>query len=298
MLQFLRLFRFKSLVMLAIMLLVFHFGFLKLQNIPIALQDGQFLLFIVATLLVFAAGFLMNNIIDYENNAKNSIIGTTLSETNANAIYVVLNLLGVGIGFYLSNAIGKPTFGSLLIIIAVINYYTVSTLDKKSILGFFLKALLPATSIVSVGMFDIIPMLNQENTLVMLVLFRILIDYAIFTFLIHLIIEITENISSKTPSFDSDNNWFLNAKTAFILCLFVLLGCLFYIYDYLFISNLYTSILYIIITLVSPLLYMMIQLLSAKNAKEIHYLPMISKLLFFFGILSILVISLNMKHYV
>ena len=282
MLQFLRLFRFKSLVMLAIMLLVFHFGFLKLQNIPLALQDGQFLLFIVATLLVFAAGFLMNNIIDYENNAKNSIIGTTLSETNANAIYVVLNLLGVGIGFYLSNAIGKPTFGSLLIIIAVINYYTVSTLEKKSILGFFLKALLPTTSIVSVGMFDIIPMLNQENTLVMLVLFRILIDYAIFTFLIHLIIEITENISSKTPSFDSDNNWFLNAKTAFILCLFVLLGCLFYIYDYLFISNLYTSILYIIITLVSPLLYMMIQLLSAKNAKEIHYLPMFSILLFFF----------------
>jgi 4-hydroxybenzoate polyprenyltransferase len=280
------------------MLLVFHFGFLKLQNIPLALQDGQFWLFIVATLLVFAAGFLMNNIIDYENNAKNSIIGTTLSETNANAIYVVLNLLGVGIGFYLSNAIGKPTFGSLLIIIAVINYYTVSTLDKKSILGFFLKALLPAISIVSVGMFDIIPMLNQENTLVMLVLFRILIDYAIFTFLIHLIIEITENISSKTPSFDSDNNWFLNSKTAFILCGLVLLGCLFYIYDYLFISNLYTSILYIIITLVSPLLYMMIQLLSAKNIKEIHYLPMISKLLFFFGIVSILVISLNMKHYV
>jgi hypothetical protein len=298
MLKFLHLFRFKSLVMLAIMLLVFHFGFLKLQNIPLALQDGQFLLFIVATLLVFAAGFLMNNIIDYENNAKNSIIGTTLSETNANAIYVVLNLLGVGIGFYLSNAIGKPTFGSLLIIIAVINYYTVSTLDKKSILGFFLKALLPAISIVSVGMFDIIPMLNQENTLVMLVLFRILIDYAIFTFLIHLIIEITENISSKTPSFDSDNNWFLNSKTAFILCGLVLLGCLFYIYDYLFISNLYTSILYIIITLVSPLLYMMIQLLSAKNIKEIHYLPMISKLLFFFGIVSILVISLNMKHYV
>ena len=298
MLKFIKLFRFQNLLMLAIMLLVFHFGFLKLQNIPLALKDWEFLLFILATLFVFAAGFLMNDIIDFENNAENSIIGTTISETNANTIYIILNLVGVGIGFYLSNTIGKPSFASLFIISAVINYYTVSTLEKNSILGFFLKALLPAISIISIGMFDIIPILNQENTLLMLLLFRILLDYTIFTFLMYLIIEIVQNISIEKTSFDSESNWFLNTKTAFLLCGLVLLGCLFYIYNYLFISNLYASVLYIIITIVSPLLYLMIQLLSAKTEKEIQYLPIISRLLFFFGVLSILVISLNMKHYV
>ena len=67
MLQYIRLFRYKNLLTLAFMLLVFHFGFLKLQNIELALKDWQFLLFILATILVFGAGNLMNAIIDFEN---------------------------------------------------------------------------------------------------------------------------------------------------------------------------------------------------------------------------------------
>ena len=304
MLNLLKLFRYKTLLTLAFMLLVFHFGFLKFQDLQLALKDWEFLLFTFATLCVFGAGFLMYEIIDHENSnrfeEKNSFIGTKISENNANILYVVLTILGVGIGFYLSNAVGKPTFGSLFIILAVINYYTVSTLEKRSILGSFLRAILPAISIVSVGMFDIIPALNEQNTILLFLLFRILLDYAIFAFLIHLILEIIQNLerSAKIEKSYANQNWFENPKMVVILCSLILFGCFYYIFSYLFISSLYTSILYFIIAIISPIVYITIQMLSAKTGKELHQLALISQLLFFLGIGSILIISLNIMHYV
>ena len=306
MLNLLKLFRYKTLLTLAFMLLVFHFGFLKFQDLQLALKDWEFLLFTFATLCVFGAGFLMYEIIDHENSnrfeVKNSFIGTKISENSANVLYVVLTTLGVGIGFYLSNAVGKPTFGSLFIILAVINYYTVSTLEKSSILGSFLRAILPAISIVSVGMFDIIPALNEQNTILLFLLFRILFDYAIFAFLIHLMLEIIQKLerSAKIETTQSyaNQNWFENPKMVVILCSLILFGCLYYIFNYLFISSLYTSILYFIIAIISPIVYISIQMLSAKTAKEMHQLALISQLLFFLGIGSIFIISLNIMHYV
>ena len=298
MLQYIRLFRYKNLLTLAFMLLVFHFGFLKLQNIELALKDWQFLLFILATILVFGAGNLMNAIIDFENintkNHENSLIGNTFSESNANTLYIILNRLGGGIGFYLSNVIGKPNFASLFIIIAVINYFTVSTLAKNSPIRLFLNALMPAISLISVGIFDIIPTLNQENTVGLLLLFKILLDYAIFTFLIHLLIEILENLEIVITK----KSWLINQKSASFIGILLVLGNLFYIYKYLFANQLYSSVLYFIITMISPLIYILIPLLTDKKQTEFRTISYICKVVFFFGIISIFLITLNIKHYV
>lgn len=130
--DFLRLIRFQNLLMLAFMQLVFRFGFLELQSIPLALSRPQYFLLVLATLCIAAGGYLINNIFDVstdsENKPQNVVVGKSISENAAYNYYVVLNVIGVGIGFYLSNLIGKPGYSAVFIVIAGLLYLYASTL--------------------------------------------------------------------------------------------------------------------------------------------------------------------------
>src|SRR5690606_7753612 len=97
--DFLRLIRYQNLLMLAFMQLVFRFGFLELQSIPLALSRPQYFLLVLATLCIAAGGYLINNIFDVstdsENKPQNVVVGKSISENAAYNYYVVLNVIGV-----------------------------------------------------------------------------------------------------------------------------------------------------------------------------------------------------------
>src|SRR6478672_5023563 len=104
MITFLKLIRYKNLLMLALMQLVLRFGFLKLQNIPLALNDWQYLLLVFTTISIAAGGYLINNIFDQEtdhiNNPDNALIGKSISEATVYNLYGALNILAVVAGYY------------------------------------------------------------------------------------------------------------------------------------------------------------------------------------------------------
>ncbi|MEP7095725.1 MAG: UbiA family prenyltransferase, partial [Flavobacterium sp.] len=108
--------------MLAFMQVLFRYSFLKQQNIPLALSDWQYGLLVLSTVLIAAAGYVINNIFDIEtdriNKPNDVIIGKGISETNGYNIYITLNITGVAIGFYLSNVIQRPGFATIFIFIA------------------------------------------------------------------------------------------------------------------------------------------------------------------------------------
>lgn len=82
--NFLKLIRYQNLLMLAFMQLVFRYGFLKLQNIPLGLSDLNYCLLILSTLLIAAAGYVINNIFDQNTDAQNKpqnlIVGRKITE--------------------------------------------------------------------------------------------------------------------------------------------------------------------------------------------------------------------------
>ena len=77
--KFLKLIRYQNLLMIALMQLIFKYGFLDLQNIPLALNDWQYLLLILTTVLLAGGGYLINNIFDKETDNINSGIHSVLS---------------------------------------------------------------------------------------------------------------------------------------------------------------------------------------------------------------------------
>lgn len=303
--NFLKLIRYPNLLMLALMQFIFRYGFLKMQNIPLALTDFQYFLLVVSTLCIAAGGYVINNVYDQETDLDNKpndvIVGKSISENQANTAYIILNIVGVGIGFYLANSIGKPGFAALFIVIAATLYQYASSWKRSLLLGNVLVALLVSLSILIIGVFDLYPILNTDNKMLLGTVFQVLMDYAVFAFTINLIREIVKDLEDVNGDYNQGMNTLpialgvdRTAKLVFALSFIPIFAILIYVNNYLI--QLFFATIYMLAFVAGPLIYFAVKIWSAKTKKDFHILSSLLKWILFFGILSIVVISINMKY--
>lgn len=293
--------------MLAFMQVLFRYAFLKQQDIPLALSDWQYGLLILSTVLLAAAGYVINNIYDVATDSINKpddvVIGKGITETAAYNIYIGLNISGVAIGFLLSNIILRPSFASLFILIAALLYFYATTLKQIMILGNFVVAALLSISVLIIGIFDLFPVVNSENQAQMASLFSILIDYALFAFMINFVREIVKDIEDVNGDYNQGMNT-LPIAIGISRAAKIALGCaiipfilsLLYINTFFVQNHLYIVTIYAFLFVLAPLLYFIVKVFGAKSKKDFQHLSTVLKLILFFGILSILIISLNIKY--
>ncbi|WP_343617579.1 geranylgeranylglycerol-phosphate geranylgeranyltransferase [Flavobacterium sp.] len=305
--KYLKLIRYKNLLMLAFMQVLFRYVFLAQQDVPLALADWQYGLLVLSTVLIAAAGYVVNNIFDIPSDTINKpndvVVGRGISETRAYNIYIGLNITGVALGFYLSNVIMRPMFASLFIFIASLLYFYATNLKQIMIIGNVVVAMLLAASVLIIGVFDLFPATTSENQAQMASLFSILLDYALFAFIINFIREIVKDIEDV----DGDYNQGMNtlpiaigksraAKIALATAVMAFILLLLYTTKYFFENNLLIVTFYSFTFVLAPLLYFIVKIFGAKTQKDFHHLSTILKLILFFGILSILIIFLNHKY--
>ena len=306
--NYLKLIRYQNLLLLAFMQLIFRYGFLKLQNIYLSLNDWQYGLLVLSTVLIAAAGYVINDIMDqetdYDNKPDNVIVGQYISEKAAYNLYFILNITGVGIGYYLANVIQKPSFAGAFIIISATLYMYASSLKQILLVGNIIVALLLSFSVLIIGLFDLLPATYEGNQREMGVMFSILIDYACFAFIINLIREIVKDLEDVY----GDNNYGMStlpialgvnktSKVVFALGIIAILILFWYINSNLMATQLYYAVVYALLFVVAPLIFFVIKIWNAKSKQEFHLLSTVLKWVIFFGILSILVISLNLKFH-
>jgi 4-hydroxybenzoate polyprenyltransferase len=293
--------------MLAFMQVLFRYAFLKQQNIPLALADWQYALLVLSTVLLAAAGYVINNIYDVATDSINKpndvVVGKGISETAAYNIYIGLNISGVALGFLLANIIMRPMFASLFILIASLLYFYATTLKQIMILGNFVVAALLSVSVLIIGVFDLFPATNSENQAQMASFFSILTDYALFAFMINFIREIVKDIEDVNGDYNQGMNTLpiaigisRAAKIAVAFAVVSFIVCLLYVNKYFFDNNLFIATFYAFAFVLAPLLYFIVKIVGAKSQKDYHHLSMVLKLILFFGILSILVITINIKY--
>ncbi|MEO8254797.1 MAG: geranylgeranylglycerol-phosphate geranylgeranyltransferase [Flavobacterium sp.] len=306
--SFLNLIRYKNLLMLAFMQLIFRYGFLKLQKIDLALADWQYGLLVLSTILIAAAGYVINDIFDQETDKNNKpnkvIVGKKISENQAYTIYAILNSSGVAIGFYLSNVIMRTNFAAIFVLIAATLYIYASSLKQMLLIGNILVALLLSASVLIIGIFDIFPATDATNQQTMAALFSILLDYAIFAFMINLLREIVKDLED----FEGDNKQQMQtlaivfgiqktAKLVFVLSFIPIIALLFYTNNYLVPNHLLWATIYSFLFILGPLLYFSIKIATAKSKNDFTHVSKILKWILFFGILSVLIITLNIKYH-
>lgn len=302
--KYLKLIRYQNLLMLAFMQLVFRYLFLEQSYVDLALSDFNYILLVIATVCVAAGGYVINNIMDQETDEiakpQNRVVGVSISETVAYNWYIGLTIVGVGIGFYLSNVIYKPTFASMFILVATLLYMYATSFKQIPVLGNVVVALLLSTSIIIIGLFDILPAIDVDNRFRMKEAFSILMDYAIFAFIINLIREIVKDLEDMDGDYQSGINTLPITigipKTKIIVGILTVIsiGMLAYYIN----SNLFELdyvIYYTMVFIIGPLIYFGVKLMNAETKKQLHHLSLVLKVILFFGILSVAIIVFNLK---
>ncbi len=308
MIHFFKLVRYQNLLMLAFMQLIFRYGFLKWQNVPLSLADWQYGLLVLATVLIAAGGYVINDIFDQDTDSENKpskvIVGNKISESLAYNLYVGLTIAGVGIGFYLSNVIMKPGFATLFILIASLLYLYATSLKQMILIGNIIVALLLSFSVIIIGIYDLYPATYEGNQKDMGVLFSILLDYAFFAFILNFIREIVKDLEDINGDYNQGMNTLpivlgvqRTSKVVFVLSFIPLLILLYYTNEYFASNKLFIATIYSLLMLVGPLLYFTIKSWNAKTKKEFHHLSLVLKFVLFFGILSIAVVAYNIKNH-
>ena len=270
-------------------------------NVVTALTDLQFGLLVLTTLFIAAAGNVVNDIydvgIDRINKPDKLLVGITISEKAAFNYYILLNVLGVGIGFYLANAIGKPGLAGVFIIISALLYTYATSIKNLLLLGNLLISVLVAMSLLIVVLFDIYPAIDTPFRTKQIQVSKLILLYAGFAFFINLIREIVKDLEDM----DGDKNGgratlviALGRKRTtsivFVLGVIALVGIIIYANYHL--HHFSTTLLgYVVFGVGGSLLYFCIQAWRAETKKHFSRLSLVLKIVMVMGIASLLFIS-------
>jgi len=301
----LNLIRYKNLFMIAFIQCLIKFVFFNLPqftdaNLVTALNSTTFTALVFATLCIAAAGYIINDIYDVEadciNKPNKQIVGKHISEDMANNLFMGFTVVGILLGIYVSWQIDKTSFATLFLLVSGLLYGYATSLKSGILVGNIIISVLVSLSILIVGIFEITPMITTDSRAAYTFMFKFLVDYALFAFLVNLIREIVKDLEDVDGDYKAGYNTLPLAigrdrttKIVFALSLATIASIFYYVLTYLF-ENTYL-LLYFIFFVIGPLLYVTVKLLSAKSKPHFTHLSFVLKITLFLGMLSILVLK-------
>lgn len=302
---FLKLIRIEQLVFIALIQIIIKYTFLDLVTVQ-ALANWQYILLIIATLCITAAGSILNDIFDVEvdtiNRPNEVYVGTYFSEKTAYNWYFVLNVIGVGIGFYLSRVVDRPSYAAIFIICSALYYVYTNGLKQIPIVGNCIIAFLAAFNLLIIGFFNLFPTIYKGNEAMVMNLFSIIVDYAFMIFLLVLALELLKTIRTREGDAQLElttvATTFGVKKTLQLTILLMLILVLFLIY-YLVahLSHMTYVIAYFIVCIIAPLFFYMLIGYQAKEPRAFAVLEKVLKIVAVTTVLSLsLIFFIGTKH--
>jgi 4-hydroxybenzoate polyprenyltransferase len=224
--------------------------------------------------MIAAAGYIINDYydikIDYVNKPDKVVVGKLIKRRIVLASHIILNVIGIGIGFYLSLRVGALNFlaGFLLWIYS-------NKLKRMPLIGNLTIAFLTALSIAIIAVY------YQKNE-------SLLMAYAVFAFSINLVREIIKDMEDIRGDMRFGSKtlpivWGLR-KTKYFLFVLILIFVLILFVLSSQLGNHTLNLFFII--LIVPIIYLIYLLYRADSQKRFHQLSTFCKLLMLAGISS------------
>ena len=220
---------------------------------------GDFLLLCFATVLITAAGYVINDIADIEidkiNKPDKQWVGQQISVRQAGNFYLCLNLIALLMGCFLTSIEFLPIFIFSILLLWLYSYY----LKKMPLIGNIVVALLTALSIAELLLLEYYWYEYTDNDFFASPQVLIYLFYISFAFLTTLIREIVKDLE------DMEGDKQQGAKTLpivigikatkIVLCglILVLLAALYSLLAYLLDPETILLIAYICILLILPI---------------------------------------------
>lgn len=240
------------------------------------LFDPNLFKLVLATVLIAAAGYIINDYydvkIDFINKPDRVVVGRALKRRKAMVLHTAFNFIGILIGFTLSWKIGLLCFASAFML-----WFYSNQLKRLPLIGNCFVGLLTGAALFLVGMY------YQQHVYLVNI-------YAFFAFSITLIREIIKDIEDQKGDADfgcltlpvvlglRKTKWVLYILTAsFVFTIFFLAHRL---------GNSTLTVYFLL--LVVPITYFIYYLVRADTVRHFRYLSNFCKIIMLSGILSMM----------
>lgn len=264
----------------------------------------HFTLLSLSIVCLAAAGYIINDYfdvnIDLVNKPDMVIIDRYINRRWAIGLHTLFNILGVGIGVYLSLKVGHAYLFLFQVVSSLLLWGYSTNYKRKVLSGNVIVSLLTACSILAPFVFQpgIWPQLAYRTSDIPLSLFQLGLAYILFAFLISMIREIIKDLEdvpgdSKEGCRTLPIVYGLNAARDWVIALSLLLLILVLLFQGIFIvHNTWMLPVYLLLTVDLPLILLIVRISKAVRSKDYKLLSRFVKVLMLAGILSILLLRL------
>ncbi len=297
MIPFLKLIRLPNLIIIAatqllvrycLIMPAFILEFNRTHNFPGYLSKVGFSMLMLSTLLIAAAGYIINDVYDTDIDAVNkpgkNLVGTKFSVKFAKRLFNIFSVVGILLGVYLALAIGKPVMAFIQVFAVASLYRYAAYFKKRLLIGNLIIALLSALSLIIVGLYE--PSIYPN--------IQFILYYGVFAFMVSLTREIIKDVE------DVDGDELAQCKTIpirfgikaskmiIVLLIAITMAALtWFLYRFFFINKVVNFATLVGMFLI-PFAALAWLVISAREKKDYYYASMFTKGIMIYGLLSII----------
>lgn len=322
---FLKLIRWPNLLIVAITMILMRYAVIEpvISKISVILSEGtgdqtplvlkfpwyDFFILVLATMLIAAGGYVINDYFDIKTDLINRgevIVGTKIPRRQAMKWHNFLNIAGVAAGFYISWKAGYLWMGVLFLIVSGLLYFYSASYKRQFLIGNLVVATLTAMVPMLVVFYEW-PALYRFYTVNAVtpphlsIIFYWVGGFALFAFLTTLTREIIKDIEDFEGDMAYGRNTIpvvtgiIMAKIISIVLIVITVVLLYLVWHFFFLNDKITLI-YISITIVLPLLYVIYQLFTSSNKRQLHSASRLMKIIQFAGVLYSVMVKVILDY--
>ena len=258
----------------------------------------NFALICISSILIAAAGYIINDYfdlnIDQVNKPEKLVVEKIIRRRSTIIWHIFLSISGIAIGFYVDYTTHIWLLGFSNTVCVFLLFIYSASLKRRFLIGNVLISLLTAWTILVVAWCEYNHLIKTNNGLHADKILRETFLFAGFAFVISLIREVVKDMEDTEG--DRKYNcktmpivWGVNATKVFVaVWLVVLTGVLIIVQVYALRLGWFMSVLYSLIAILAPLIWIFRKLFPARTPQDFHLLSSAIKFVMFTGILSMI----------
>lgn len=304
---FLKLVRIENLIMIALtQVLLRYFVLQKVLNqygIALELNNTLFFLVVLSTVLIAAAGYIINDYFDMKtdliNHPETVVVGKIIKRRLAIILHITFTLVGIIIGMYAALKTGYLRLAIFHIVAAILLWFYSTNFKKQLLVGNIVVSILTAAVafmpfVYEMGLIEKLhPGFAQMHKDVVLSCFKITFIFSLFAFITSFAREMIKDMEDYKGDAATGGRtmpivWgIVSSKlNVFFLIVISVILLLFVIYNtfkfYRIIVNVNT--IYIFVGLIIPLIILAFLTLRAKESRQFKNASLLLKLIMLTGL--------------
>ncbi len=310
---FFRLIRWPNLVFIALTQSLFYYCIIvpalppSYYQLEYAFTQPLFFLLMIASILIAAAGYIINDYfdinIDQVNKPEKMVVEKIIKRRWAIVFHWSITTAGIIISLYVSYKTSYIVIVANVLCTLLLWFYS-TTFKKKLLSGNVIISLLTAWTVLVLyfatnSTYHFWFAFPSEIYAAMNRIFKFAVLYGGFAFIISLVREVIKDIEDREG--DARYNcktmpvvWGIPASKVFAgVWLAVLIGTLSILQFYAFQHGWWLTVIYCLLLVIVPLIWILRKLYTAQNIPQYHQLSSAVKLLMLSGILSILLFKIG-----